>query len=56
MVAGFCLHDELMLLVNVRRIHAVVMSGRLLDRAQLDATLSAVRTQFQTQRPNPRPQ
>jgi imidazolonepropionase-like amidohydrolase len=99
LIAGFCLHDELMLMVkggmsaaaalqtatinparalalenvhgsvdrgkradlvlldanplddiaNVRRIHAVVMNGRLLDRAQLDATLAAVRTQFQRQ-------
>jgi imidazolonepropionase-like amidohydrolase len=40
---------------NVSRIVAVVMNGRLLDRAQLDATLAAVRTQFKTQRPNQGP-
>jgi imidazolonepropionase-like amidohydrolase len=98
MIAGFCLHDELTLMVkggmpaaaalqtatinparslslekvhgsvdagkradlvlldanpledvaNVQRIHAVIINGRLFDRAQLDATLAAVRKQFQT--------
>jgi imidazolonepropionase-like amidohydrolase len=106
MVAGFCLHEELVLMVkggmpaaaalqtatinparslglekihgsieagkradlvlldanplddvaNVRRIHAVVMNGRVLDRAQLDATLAMLRTQFQTQRAKQGPQ
>jgi len=105
MIGGFCLHDELMLMVkggmspaaalqtatinparalameklygtvnsgkradlvlleanpledigNMSRIVAVVMNGRLLDRAQLDATLAAVRTQFKSQRPNQGP-
>jgi hypothetical protein len=32
---------------NVSRIHAVVIDGRLLDRAQLDATLARVKQQFQ---------
>jgi imidazolonepropionase-like amidohydrolase len=102
MIAGFCLHEELRLLVkggmsaaaalqtatinparalalekvsgtvdagkradlvlldanplddigNVGRIAAVVMNGRLLDRQQLDATLAAVKQQFQVSRPN----
>ena len=102
MIAGFCLHDELALMVkggmspaaalqtatinparalalekvygtvdagkradlvlldanpledigNVGRIAAVVMNGRLLDRKQLDATLAAVKKQFQPPRPN----
>ena len=34
-------------IANVSRIHAVVMNGRLLERAQLDATLATVRKQFQ---------
>ncbi len=34
-------------IANVRRIHAVVIGGTLLDRPQLDATLAAVRKQFQ---------
>ena len=29
------------------RIHAVVVNGRLMERAQLDATLAIVRKQFQ---------
>jgi imidazolonepropionase-like amidohydrolase len=98
MIGGFCLHDELMLMVkggmspaaalqtatinparalalektsgtvdtgkradlvlldanplddiaSLRRIHAVLINGRLLDRAVLDATLANVRKQFQT--------
>jgi imidazolonepropionase-like amidohydrolase len=106
MVAGFCLHDELMLMVkggmsaaaalqtatinparalglekvhgtidagkradlvlldasplddiaNVRRIHAVVIGGKVLDRRQLDATLAAVRKQFQSSTVGLRPQ
>lgn len=106
MVAGFCLHDELMLMVkggmsaaaalqaatinparslglektlgsvdagkqadlvlldanplhdiaNVRRIHAVMLGGRLLNRQQLDATLAAVREQFQSSAVTQRPQ
>lgn len=106
MVAGFCLHDELMLMVkggmsaaaalqtatinparslglektlgsvdagkradlvlldanplddisNVGRIHAVILGGRLLDRQQLDATLAAVRKQFQSSAVNQRRQ
>lgn len=97
MVAGFCLHDELMLMVrggmssaaalqtatinparylrlertygsvtagkradlllldanplddiaNVRRIHAVVVGGRVLNREALDAILARARSQFQ---------
>ena len=35
-------------IANVQRIHAVIINGRLFDRAQLDATLAAVRKQFQT--------
>ena len=35
-------------IANVGRIHAVIVNGRLLDRAQLDATLTSVRNQFQT--------
>lgn len=34
-------------IANVSRIYAVVMNGRLLERAQLDATLATVRKQFQ---------
>jgi imidazolonepropionase-like amidohydrolase len=102
MIAGFCLHEELRLLVkggmspaaalqtatinparalalekvsgtveagkradlvlldanpledigNVGRITAVVLNGRLLDRQRLDATLAAVKKQFQASRPN----
>jgi hypothetical protein len=36
----------------VGRITTVVMNGRVLDRKQLDATLAAVKEQFQTSRPN----
>jgi imidazolonepropionase-like amidohydrolase len=39
-------------IANVSRIDAVVINGRLLDRAQLDTMLAAVRTQFRAQRPN----
>ena len=106
MVAGFCLHDELTLMVrggmsaaaalqtatinparslglekvhgtveagkradlvlldanplddigNVSRIRAVVISGRLLERAQLDAMLARVKQQFQTQATSQKPQ
>ena len=35
-------------IANVRRVHAVVIGGRLLDRPRLDATLAAVRKQFQS--------
>jgi hypothetical protein len=37
---------------NVARIDAVVMNGRLLDRARLNEMLAAVKKQFLTQRAN----
>jgi imidazolonepropionase-like amidohydrolase len=43
-------------IANVRRIHAVILGGRLLDRPQLDATLAAVRKQFQSSAVSQRPQ
>jgi imidazolonepropionase-like amidohydrolase len=43
-------------IANVSRIHAVVMNGRLLERAQLDATLATVRKQFQSSAVGQRPQ
>ena len=43
-------------IANVSRIHAVVTNGRLLERAQLDAMLATVRTQFQSSAVGQRPQ
>ncbi len=45
-----------MTLRNVSRIRAVVISGRLLERAQLDAMLARVKQQFQTQATSQKPQ
>jgi adenine deaminase len=36
-------------MANVRRIHAVVIGGRVLNRQELEATLARARSQFQIQ-------